>query len=128
MSWRWIGAELVYAIHDRIIAEHGGPEGVRDRNLIESAVVRPRNLAAYGKPDAADLAASYAFGFVQNHGFVDGNKRVAWVMARVFLADNGFHLQFDPGDAVAATEGLASGRLKEAEFAEWLRVRLGPKD
>ncbi len=128
MSWRWIGAELVYAIHDRIIAEHGGPDGVRDGNLIESAVVRPRNLAACGKPDAADRAASYAFGFVQNHGFVDGDKRVAWVLARLFLADNGFRLQFEPGGAIAAIEGLASGRLAEKEFAEWLRVRLGPKD
>jgi death-on-curing protein len=122
--WRWITAEVVYAIHDRQLAEHGGPDGVRDRGGVESALARPQNLVAYGKPDAADLAAAYAFGLARNHGFVDGNKRTAWVIARLFLADNGYRLQFNPVDAVQITQALAAGTLPEAELAGWFRQRL----
>ncbi len=123
-AWRWVALDVLQAIHDRQIAEHGGPDGVRDGGAIESALARPRNLAAYGKSDAADLAAAYAYGLARNHGFVDGNKRVAWVAARLFLADNGYRLRFDPADAVRAVEALAADTLDEGKLAAWFRDRL----
>ena len=119
--WRWVEASVVFAIHDFQIAEHGGSDGVRDREAIESALMRPVNLAHYGEPDAADLAASYAYGLAKNHGFVDGNKRTAWVAARLFLADNGQCLEFDLDDAVQVMEGVASGGIGESELADWFR-------
>ena len=122
--WRWVAPEVVFAIHDRQISEHGGLSGVRDRSAVESALGRPQNLAAYGEPDAAALAAAYAFGLARNHGFADGNKRTAWVVARLFLADNGFKLEFDKADAVHIVEALAAGRLGEEALAEWFRARL----
>ncbi len=75
----------------------------------------------YGKPDAAALAAAYAYGLVRNHPFADGNKRTAWVMARLFLADNGYKLQFDPADEVRTMEAVAAGKLRESELATWFR-------
>jgi death-on-curing protein len=119
--WRWISAPLIYAIHDQQLSEHGGPSGVRDQGAVESALARPRNLAAYGEPDAAALAAAYAFGLARNHGFVDGNKRTAWIAARLFLADNGVRLVFDKIEAVRVVEELAAGVVGEEEFAGWLR-------
>jgi len=114
----------MYAVHDRQLAEHGGLDGVRDQGAVESALARPRNLAAYGDPDAAALAASYAFGFARNHGFADGNKRTAWILARVFLADNGCRLRFDPADAIRMVETLAAGALEEPQIADWFRQRI----
>jgi death on curing protein len=122
--WRWISAPLIYAIHDQQLAEHGGPGGVRDHGAVESALARPRNLALYEEPDAAALAAAYAFGLARNHGFVDGNKRTAWIAARLFLADNGVRLVFDKAEAVRIVEGLAAGSVGEEEFAGWLRERV----
>ena len=122
--WRWITTALVYAIHDRQLAEHGGPEGVRDQGAVESALARPRNLAAYGTPDAPALAAAYAYGLARNHGFVDGNKRTAWIIARLFLADNGCRMSFDKVEAVRAMEGLAAGTITEEELAAWFRARI----
>jgi len=114
----------MYAVHDRQLAEHGGLDGVRDQGAVESALARPRNLAAYGDPDAAALAASYAFGFARNHGFADGNKRTAWILARVSLADNGCRLRFDPADAIRMVETLAAGALEEPQIADWFRQRI----
>ena len=108
-------------MHDAQLAEHGGPSGVRDQGAVESALARPQNLAAYGEPDAAALAAAYAFGLARNHGFVDGNKRTAWIAARLFLADNGVRLVFDKAEAVRMVEGLAAGVVTEEAFAGWLR-------
>ena len=124
IDWRWVPLNVVLAIHDRQIAEHGGLGGVRDLGLVESALAWPENLDAYGKPDAADLAAAYLFGLANNHGFADGNKRTAWVVARLFLMDNGLRLSFDRQDAIATVENVAGGKLTEAELAEWLRRRL----
>ena len=76
-KWRWIDLDVVYAVHDRQLVEYGGLDGLRDRGAMESALARAQNIAAYGQPDAADLAAAYAFGFERNHGFSDGNKRTA---------------------------------------------------
>ena len=123
-GWRWVGASVVYAIHDRQLAEHGGMDGIRDRGAIESALARPLNVAGYGRPDAADLAAAYAFGLARNHGFADGNKRTAWVVARLFLADNDLSLSFDPVDAIRTMEGVAARRLDEAQLARWFRKRI----
>lgn len=113
-AWRFVTLPSIYAIHDRQLSEHGGADGLRDRSAVESALARAVNLAAYGEPDTADLAAAYAFGPSWNHGFVDGNKRTAWVAARLFLADNGHPLKFEPADAVALME----------EIAEWFRSRM----
>ena len=123
-DWRWVGTDVADAIHDRQLAEHGGSDGIRDRAAVDSALARPRNLAAYGEADAADLAAAYAYGLARNHGFGDGNKRTAWVVARLFLADNGCRIRFNPGDAVKTTEAVASGALGEAALAAWFRQRL----
>ena len=123
-AWRWIEPEALYAIHDRLIAEHGGLGGIRDRAMIESAMARPQHLLTYGKPDAADLASAYAFGLARNHGFVDGNKRVAWTVARLFLARNGVQLNFAAIDAVGTVERLAAGTISQDDFAQWLRARL----
>src|ERR1700712_822261 len=123
-EWRWIDPMVVQAVHDSQLAEHGGMEGVRDQGLIESALARPRNLAPYGDPDAAELAAAYAYGIAKNHGFVDGNKRTGWVVERLFLADNGCRLQFDKADAVRTVEQLAAGQLSEEALADWFRARL----
>ena len=124
--WRWIGRDLAYAVHESQLATHGGLDGIRDLNAIESALVRPEQLDGYGnsKPDAADLAAAYAYGLARNHGFSDGNKRTSWVIARVFLADNGFKLQFSTIDAIRTMEAVAGGSLTEPELAEWFRQRI----
>ena len=123
-QWSWINPDVIKAVHDRQLAEHGGPEGIRDTGGIESALARPVNLASYSTPDAADLAAAYAYGLSKNHGFVDGNKRTAWIASRLFLADNGYRLSFDPLDAVRLMEGVAAGILTEKELALWFRDRL----
>jgi death on curing protein len=116
--------DVAYAIHERQLSEHGGASGVLDRGRLEAAIARPRNLAAYGRPDAAALAAAYAFGILKNHPFADGNKRTAWVSARLFLSQNGHKLQFDPADAVKTIEAAASGNLTEAMLARWFRNRI----
>lgn len=123
-NWRWIALNVIHAIHDRQLSEHGGADGVRDIALIESALARPANLVAYASPDAADLAAAYAFGLARNHGFVDGNKRTAWVAARLFLADNGRVLRFDHAEAIHVMEGTAAGTIDEAALAAWFRARI----
>jgi len=124
-EWRWVSAEAAVAVHEEQLAEHGGATGTRDEGGLQSALARPQNLAAYGQPDEAALAASYAFGIVRNHPFVDGNKRTAWVLARLFLAKNGVELAFDQADAVVRMLALAAGEITEEQFAQWLRERVG---
>jgi len=123
-EWIWIGSAAAAAVHDRQLAEHGGPSGVRDPNALELALARPQNLAAYGDPDAADLAAALAFAIARNHAFVDGNKRTAWVLARLFLVTNGTALKFESQDAIATMLALAAGELSEDELADWFRQRI----
>lgn len=123
-SWAWLGAEIAKAIHEEQLAEHGGGTGLRNEGGLLSALARPQNLAAYGNPDAAALAAAYAFGVARNHPFVDGNKRTAWVLARLFLALNGEELQFSEAEAVVAMLSLAAGEIGEEAFASWLRERI----
>ena len=125
IGWRWVDPQVVQAIHDRQLREHGGLPGTRDTGAVESALARPQNLAAYSEPDAAALAAAYAYGIARNHGFSDGNKRTAWVVARLFLADNDQRLRFDAAEAVRTVEAVASGTMPEEELAAWFRQRLG---
>jgi len=123
-EWKWVDPKVVQAVHEYQLAEHAGLDGVRDAGLVESALVRPQNLTAYGEPDAADLAAAYAYGLAKNHGFSDGNKRTAWVVARLFLADNGYGLQFGGTEAVRMVESLAAGTMDEPAVAQWFRARI----
>lgn len=125
--WVWIDAQVLLAVHDEQLAEHGGGSGVRDAGLLDSALARPVNLAAYGKPDFADLAASYGFGLAKNHPFVDGNKRTAFVAVELFLALNGYQLQANDTDCVMTMLALAAGELEEADFAAWLRQNSADK-
>lgn len=125
-DWRWVALDVAVAAHAEQLAEHGGGEGIRDRGALESAMSRPRNLAAYGDPDAADLAAAYAFGIARNHPFVDGNKRTAAVVGETFLVLNGRELLASDAELVVAFLALAAGELSEAEMADWFRQRLAP--
>lgn len=125
-DWIWLDPVVVERIHDEQLARFGGPEGMRDRGAYESALARPRNLALYGEPDAAALAASYGFGLARNHAFIDGNKRVAWLSARMFLAVNGVSIRFEIDEAIATVFALAAGDLGEDELADWLRARIEP--
>lgn len=124
--WRWVRSSVILAVHDEQIAEHGGAEGLRDAGLLESALARPLQLAAYGDPDAADLAAAYAFGIARNHPFVDGNKRTAFVAMELFLALNGYCLNAGDADCVVTMLSLAAGEIDEAAFAEWVRRHVLP--
>lgn len=120
-KWVWIDPSVILAVHDEQVAEHGGSAGLRDRGLLESALARPLNLAAYGKPDHADLAACYGVGIAKNHPFVDGNKRTAFVAVELFLALNGWKLSASDADAVLAMLAVAAGKIDETGFAEWIR-------
>ena len=120
--WIWVAAAVADAAHLEQLTEHGGGEGVRDVGLLASAMARPQNLALYGTPDAADLAAAYAFGIARNHPFVDGNKRTAAVVSETFLALNGYALRASDAELVVAMVSLAAGELSEAELADWFRV------
>lgn len=114
----------MYVVHDRQLYEHGGAPGVADAGRLQAALARPQNVAIYGKPDAAELAAIYVHALTRNHPFVDGNKRTAWVTARVFLGINNKHLRFDPADAVRTVEAVAAGEMDEATLAAWFRARI----
>lgn len=130
MKWRWVRADTIYAMHDAQLAQHGGLDGIKDRNAVESAIARPPSLPGYGEPepDAAALAASCAYGLSRSHGFSDGNKRIAWLAARLFLADNGVTISFEATDAVRIMVAVASGAQSEAELATWFRERLVSSD
>ena len=121
MNWRWIDKRALILLHDESLAEHGGSSGLRDEGLLESALSRAQNLAAYGEPDIADLAAAYAYGIAKNHPFVDGNKRAAFLAAGVFLHLNGRRLTASQAEATVAMFTLAAGDLDEPAFAEWIR-------
>lgn len=124
VNWRWIDRRLLVLLHDESLAMHGGASGLRDAGLLDSALARPLNLVAYGDPDLAELAASYAFGLAQNHPFVDGNKRAAFMAAGLFLGLNGHRLTASQAEATVAVFGLASGEIDEPTFAAWLRGRV----
>ena len=118
---------MLDAIHQAQIREHGGALGVRDEGLLESALARPQHKLEYAaKPDWGTLAAAYAFGLAKNHGFVDGNKRVAFMAAYVFLGLNGYDLDADEPEVVATMEGVAESTMTEATLAKWFRSRVQP--
>lgn len=120
----WIETDLALAIHDRQLAEHGGPVGVRDASALESALMRPRNQWAYGEVNLCALAAAYAYGISRNHPFTDGNKRTAWVLARLFLSLNDIRIAFEPQDAIRMVLSLADGGMSEVDAADWFRDKL----
>jgi death on curing protein len=117
----WILERVVLAVHDQLLAAHGGAEGLRDASLLESALSRPRQHFAYSSPDLIELAASYTAGLVRNHPFVDGNKRTGFAIGIVFLELNGFVFQATEEDATQAVLAVAAGELDEAGYAAWLR-------
>lgn len=123
-DWIWVALAVAEAAHAEQLSEHGGGEGVRDHGLLESAMARPQNLALYGEPDAAALAAAYAYGIARNHPFVDGNKRTAAVVSETFLALNGLGLAATDAELVVAFLALAAGELSEVELADWFRLHL----
>ena len=125
MRWTWVLESVALAIHEAQLAEHGGISGVRDAGLLSSAMARPQNLAAYvDRPDAADLAAAYAFGVARNHPFLDGNKRTAFVVMELFLNLNGWILDADETECISTMLVLAAGDLPEKTLAAWLRSHL----
>ncbi len=123
---RWLTKDEALILHQRQVSAHGGPPGIRDEGLLESALVRPENLYAYGQPDIADLASAYAYGLAKNHPFIDGNKRASFVACALFLRLNGYGLPTDDDDNIATWLALASGALSEAGLAAWLRARIRP--
>lgn len=123
-NWRWLDSRLAQALHAEQLAEHGGAAGIRDAGLLTSALWRPQNLASYGNPDAADLAAAHAWSIVRNHPFVDGNKRVALILCETFLIINGYELDADDVSLTMAFVELAAGTMDETALAEWLRARV----
>lgn len=124
----WVSADLVEAVHERQIAEHGGGSGIRDRGLLESALAKPQQLYAYGEEDVdiPALAAAYGYGIARNHAFVDGNKRTAYVVMRLFLVLNGWELVALMPDRYTTMLALAAGDLSESELVEWLRTNSRP--
>ena len=119
---QWIALDVVLAIHEAQLSEHGGSMGVRDFGLLESALARPKNLYSYSNPVTLhELGAAYAFGLVKNHPFADGNKRTAWVVCAVFIELNGLQVNVDQAQVVHMVVGLAAGQLSESQFAAWLQ-------
>jgi death on curing protein len=123
-GWRWVSHRAALTAHAEQIAEHGGGAGIRDMGLFESAMARPQQLEAYGEPDAAALAAAYAFGLARNPPFVDGNKRTANVVSLLFLLKNGWRVLAADADMTVAFIALAAGELSEDELADWFRQRV----
>ena len=123
-GWTWVALEVAEAAHAEQLAEHGGAEGLRDRGMLESAMARPLQLAAYGEPDLAALAAAYAFGIARNHPFVDGNKRTAAVVSETFVGLNGHTVEASDAEVVVCFLALAAGELSEDELADWFRQRI----
>jgi death-on-curing protein len=122
----WVETAAVFAIHDAQLAEHGGTDGLRDNNVLESALGRPKNLWGYGDPppDLAALAAAYAFGIARNHAFVDGNKRTSAVVTETFLELNDVRLMATDAEIVMMWTDLGEGTISEPDFAAWLRTKM----
>ncbi len=119
----WIEMREALALHHRLLALDGGPAGMRDEGLLESALARPRQLHAFGnRPDAVDLATAYTAGIIRNHPFMDGNKPTGFILGALFLELNGWILTASEEDAARAVWGLASGDLDEKSYAAWMRA------
>lgn len=116
----WLSTDVLIAVHRMLIAEHGGAQGIRDRGLLESALARPQHLFNYGKPGIFEMATAYATGIAQNHPFVDGNKRTAFMAAYIFLNRNGFEVRMSEAETVLVMRQLAAGEFTETQLALWL--------
>ncbi|WAJ26580.1 type II toxin-antitoxin system death-on-curing family toxin [Antarcticirhabdus aurantiaca] len=121
MNWRWVSQAAVEQIQVEQIDRFGGLRGIRDSSLLESALARPVNKAAYGEPEVHDLAAAYLYGILRNHPFIDGNKRTGILVAAVFLAKHGYALTADNGLVYQFVMDVAAGAVEEAETARWFR-------
>jgi len=126
---RWVRLDAVLEMHEEQLAQHGGPGGVRDLGLLESALARAKNLFAYSEtqPSLCRLAAAYAKGIVANHPFVDGNKRTALVASFTFLGLNGLRLTASKEERVLTFWNLAAGDLSEDQLAEWFERNTAPR-
>jgi len=122
-SPKWITIDIALAIHEALLAEHGGATGIRDLGLLEATLAAPKNRAAYRNADIVRLAAAYASATARNHPFVDGNKRVALTLAGVFLELNGYRLEAQEDEAAQAVRALSDREIDEAQFGRWLRAR-----
>ena len=122
----WIQRSVLRVVHGQLLAEHGGSAGLRDEGLLDSALERPRQKWRYEAADTFTLAAAYAFGLVKNHAFVDGNKRIAFMAAFIFLTRNGYVLQADETAVVLNVTALAAGDMTEKEFPVWLEKNSRP--
>jgi len=118
----WLSREECLSLHDMMLSHYGGIAGVRDENMLESALARPLQLYQYGTPEMADLAAAYTSGIVRNHPFLDGNKRTGFVLGAAFLERNGFEFHATEAEAVLRTLALAAGEMGEAEYAQWMKA------
>ena len=117
----WLWTDLVLSIHDEQLRQFGGPPGLRDQGLLESALGRPLNKYAYGSEDLAALAAAYGFGLARNHAFVDGNKRIAFLAMVTFLGLNEIEVIGSEAEAVAIMLAVASGEVEEDVLTRWIR-------
>ena len=124
----WIEKQALVLLHQISLAEHGGSPGLRDEGLLDSALARAQNMAAYGSPDLAALAASYGYGLAKNHPFIDGNKRAAFLAIGLCLDLNGMSLEVDQGEAIANIFALAAGEIGEEELAAWIRDHAVPME
>ena len=122
----WVLREVVHALHERLLSEFGGAAGVRDDGMLESALSRPANQFSYGSPSMPELAAAYAFGLVRNHPFVDGNKRIGFATAVLFLELNGYRFAASEIDATVQTLALAAHDLDEGGYTAWLASNSKP--
>jgi death-on-curing protein len=125
--WIWLDNAVLMAVHDEQLAEHGGIAGVRDEGMFLSAMSRAQNLAAYGEPDFAELAAAYGVGIAKNHPFLDGNKRTAFVAVELFLMLNGYSLKATDVECIITMLAVAAGEMDEANFANWIRQNSGQR-
>ena len=122
----WLTREIVIAAHERQLKRFGGPPGLRDEGLLESARSRPQNKFAYGEDDMAALAAAYAFGLARNHAFVDGNKRISFLAMMLFLRRNGVAFSPKPAEATSVIIEVAAGNISEEGLTRWLRDNWPP--
>ena len=118
----WLTREECLALHEFMLSEYGGITGVRDEHLLDSALARPQQLFAYGKPNMADMAAAYAAGIVKNLPFLDGNKRTGFMLGAGFLERNGFEFHATEAQAALRTLALAAGKMSEKAYAAWLKA------
>jgi death-on-curing protein len=122
-NFKWLAEDVVLAIHEAQIAEHGGAAGVRDQGLLASALARPQHAASYSDADVPTLAALYALGIINNHPFVDGNKRVGAVLLETFLQLHRFELTATDSELLSTIVAVAAGEMRDAAFIAWVRER-----